>query len=100
MINQEAATLRRYLMEPICLKTISNWLTGSSEGNRSFIRGVAIDSRSVRPGDLFFAIRGERVDGHDYLPEVAAKGAVAAVVASDYGKSGVDLLRATPGAQT
>lgn len=43
-----------------------------------------MDSRLVQPGDLFFAIRGAKVDGHDYLEEVAKRGAVAAVVESDY----------------
>ncbi len=46
--------------------------------------GVSIDSRTLKPGDLFFAIRGPRRDGHDFIPEVLKKGAVGAVVASDY----------------
>lgn len=44
------------------------------------VRGFAIDSRVSGSGDLFFALRGERVDGHDFIDEVASKGAVAAVV--------------------
>jgi UDP-N-acetylmuramoyl-tripeptide--D-alanyl-D-alanine ligase len=40
----------------------------------------SIDSRTLQPGELFFAIRGERLDGHDYLEAALAKGAVAAVV--------------------
>lgn len=42
--------------------------------------GVSTDSRNVSVGNLFFALRGERFDAHDFLNEVAAKG-VAAVVA-------------------
>lgn len=42
--------------------------------------GISTDSRSVRAGELFVALRGERFDGHDYLDEVFKKGAVAAVV--------------------
>src|SRR5262249_53716879 len=42
--------------------------------------GLAIDSRSVRTGDLFIAIPGERVDGHEFTREVIDKGACAAVV--------------------
>jgi UDP-N-acetylmuramoyl-tripeptide--D-alanyl-D-alanine ligase len=30
------------------------------------ITGISIDSRSVSPGEAFFAIKGDRVDGHDY----------------------------------
>lgn len=41
------------------------------------LSGVAVDSRSVRPGDLFVAIRGARVDGHDYAREAASLGAAA-----------------------
>jgi UDP-N-acetylmuramoyl-tripeptide--D-alanyl-D-alanine ligase len=42
--------------------------------------GVSIDSRAIAPGQLFVALAGPRFDGHDYLNEVAGKGAVAALV--------------------
>ncbi|WP_025129459.1 UDP-N-acetylmuramoyl-tripeptide--D-alanyl-D-alanine ligase [Pseudomonas sp. PH1b] len=42
--------------------------------------GVSIDSRAIQGGQLFIALTGPRFDGHDYLNEVAAKGAVAALV--------------------
>jgi UDP-N-acetylmuramoyl-tripeptide--D-alanyl-D-alanine ligase len=45
-----------------------------------FIQGICTDSRQARTGDVFFAIRGERFDGHDFLNEVTAKGAGAVVV--------------------
>jgi UDP-N-acetylmuramoyl-tripeptide--D-alanyl-D-alanine ligase len=38
------------------------------------VSGVSTDSRTVTPGRLFVPLRGERFDGHDYLPEVFAKG--------------------------
>ena len=41
---------------------------------------VCTDSRQAKPGDLFFAIKGERFDGHDFLNEVATKGVAAVVV--------------------
>jgi UDP-N-acetylmuramoyl-tripeptide--D-alanyl-D-alanine ligase len=44
---------------------------------------AAIDSRLVAPGGLFVALRGERVDGHDYLAAAAANGARAALVRRD-----------------
>lgn len=44
------------------------------------VRGVAIDSRSVQPGDLFVALSGDRADGHAFLAEAAGRGAVAALV--------------------
>lgn len=49
-----------------------------------FIEHFHIDSRMVEPGGLFFAVKGERFDGHDFLGEVAQKGAVGAVVDQSY----------------
>ncbi|MEA1617483.1 UDP-N-acetylmuramoyl-tripeptide--D-alanyl-D-alanine ligase [Erythrobacter sp. T5W1-R] len=42
--------------------------------------GVEMDSRDVRPGDLFVALKGESMDGHRFLEAAFAKGAVAAIV--------------------
>ena len=42
--------------------------------------GYSIDSRTAAPGDLFFAVRGERLDGHDFVAAALERGAVAAVV--------------------
>ena len=42
--------------------------------------GVAIDSRRVRAGDLFVAIRGDRFDGHAFVGEAVSRGAVGLVV--------------------
>ncbi len=44
------------------------------------ITGVAIDSRAVKPGDLFVALVGENTDGHKYLAQAVEKGAVAVAV--------------------
>lgn len=41
---------------------------------------VVIDSRSVQPGDLFVAIRGDAHDGHDFVADALVRGAVAAIV--------------------
>lgn len=53
------------------------------------ISRVGIDSRATETGDLFIALRGVRFDGHDFLSQVKAAGAVAAVV--DRVVEGVDL---------
>ncbi len=60
-------------------------LLGVSASSSSQVSGYQIDSRSVCPGDLFFAVVGERHDGHDFLREVRAAGAVGAVVSKTYG---------------
>jgi UDP-N-acetylmuramoyl-tripeptide--D-alanyl-D-alanine ligase len=64
---------------------LSGTLIASSGGSRDtsagvFARGV-IDSREARSGDLFFALRGERADGHDFVRAAFAAGAAGAVVA-------------------
>lgn len=42
--------------------------------------GVSIDSRTLRPGELFFAVRGRRLDGHQFVREALERGAAGAVV--------------------
>ncbi len=42
--------------------------------------GYSIDSRTIQPGELFFAVKGEKMDGHDFVAQAIEKGAVAAVV--------------------
>jgi UDP-N-acetylmuramoyl-tripeptide--D-alanyl-D-alanine ligase len=44
------------------------------------VKNVCTDSRQAKPGDLFFAIRGEKFDGHDFLDEVAAKNVAVVVI--------------------
>src|ERR1700677_4868924 len=46
--------------------------------------GYSIDSRTLQPGDLFFAVRGEHLDGHDYVGAAFQNGAGAAVVEQRY----------------
>ncbi len=55
---------------------------GSFDGN-AVAQGYSIDSRTLAPGELFFAVRGERLDGHDYVEAALAKGALGAVVCRD-----------------
>jgi len=47
------------------------------------ITGVSIDSRTTKPGDCFFAIKGERFDGHDYIDRAFSKGAACAVISAN-----------------
>ncbi|MDE3135784.1 MAG: UDP-N-acetylmuramoyl-tripeptide--D-alanyl-D-alanine ligase [Acidobacteriota bacterium] len=47
---------------------------------RQIITGVSIDSRTIRPNELYFAIRGQRHDGHDFVRAALVAGAAAAVV--------------------
>ncbi|MBC2668277.1 UDP-N-acetylmuramoyl-tripeptide--D-alanyl-D-alanine ligase [Novosphingobium piscinae] len=54
--------------------------TGGTASGAFQVSGVEIDSRDVREGDLFFALKGESTDGHRFLEAAFAKGAAAAVV--------------------
>ncbi|OQZ03618.1 MAG: hypothetical protein B6D34_06765 [Candidatus Brocadia sp. UTAMX1] len=49
-------------------------------GKNERVKGVSIDSRTIRKGDLFFALKGERVDGHQFIVPAMNAGAVGAVV--------------------
>jgi UDP-N-acetylmuramoyl-tripeptide--D-alanyl-D-alanine ligase len=51
------------------------------------LAGVSTDTRTLGPGSLFVALRGEKFDAHDFLAEAAAKGAAAAVVAEAWASS-------------
>ena len=59
----------------------------------AMITGWSVDSRTVEPGDLFFALRGPVNDGHAHVAEVFAKGAVAAVVEETHRRRWDSLLR-------
>ncbi|MFY9432603.1 MAG: UDP-N-acetylmuramoyl-tripeptide--D-alanyl-D-alanine ligase [Thermacetogeniaceae bacterium] len=62
--------------------------------SRVEITGVSIDSRKVKPGDLFFAFSGEHVDGHDYIEDAFHRGAAAAVISRPvYCKQDKPLIR-------
>jgi UDP-N-acetylmuramoyl-tripeptide--D-alanyl-D-alanine ligase len=47
---------------------------------RREIAGVSIDSRTVKAGELFVALRGDRFDGHDFVPDAVRKGAWGALI--------------------
>ena len=49
---------------------------------------VVTDSRAVKPGDLFVALRGPRFDGHTFVPEVIARGAAGVVVEPGWERGG------------
>lgn len=70
-------------MKGFPLKRIAAHLNISSDSEIS-VSGFSIDSRKVQRGELFFALPGAKVDGHDYLKEVAQRGACGAVVSKKY----------------
>ena len=57
--------------------------SGSFDGEQ-VASGYSIDSRAIQPGDLFFAIRGDRFNGHDFVHAALKAGAIGAVAAAEY----------------
>jgi UDP-N-acetylmuramoyl-tripeptide--D-alanyl-D-alanine ligase len=65
----------------LTLEQVATWMGASgSYAYDAVATGYSIDSRTVQAGDLFFAVTGERLDGHEYVAAALARGAVAAVV--------------------
>ena len=63
------------------LEQIAAWLPSSrlvGDGTVAPLR-IHTDTRSLRAGDLFVALKGEHFDAHDFLPKARAEGAVAAI---------------------
>jgi UDP-N-acetylmuramoyl-tripeptide--D-alanyl-D-alanine ligase len=69
------------LREVISVKVLAG---DPSPSAKRRIRGISTDSRSIRRGDLFVALQGERFDGHQFVPAVLAKGAAGAIVHDAY----------------
>jgi UDP-N-acetylmuramoyl-tripeptide--D-alanyl-D-alanine ligase len=68
----------------IPLSRVAEFLQAKGEfDSQAVAQAYSIDSRHIQQGDLFFAVKGERLDGHDFVEEALAKGAVAAVVRRD-----------------
>lgn len=68
------------MLEALRLSALIAPLSAELVGDDVAFAAVSTDSRAIAPGQLFVALSGPRFDGHDYLAEVAAKGAVAALV--------------------
>jgi UDP-N-acetylmuramoyl-tripeptide--D-alanyl-D-alanine ligase len=65
----------------LSLNRVAEFTQGSGKFEAAAIaEGYSIDTRTLRPGELFFAIKGERLDGHDYVEAALQAGAVAAVI--------------------
>jgi len=68
----------------LTLSKIAEFLSATGAFPREEVaQGYSIDTRTIKTGELFFAVKGERLDGHDYVGAAVEKGAVAAVVQKD-----------------
>lgn len=68
------------MLKPLSFSELLTPLDARCVGDDCTFSGVSIDSRAITEGQLFVALTGPRFDGHDYLDQVAAKGAVGALV--------------------
>ena len=68
----------------LTLAKIAGFIEAQGDFSREeIVHGYSIDSRTITPGQLFFAVKGERLDGHDYVGAALEKGAAVAVVRHD-----------------
>jgi UDP-N-acetylmuramoyl-tripeptide--D-alanyl-D-alanine ligase len=68
----------------LALAKIAEFVTAAGDFPREEVaHGYSIDSRTVGAGELFFAVKGERLDGHDFVSAALERGAAAAVVRKD-----------------
>lgn len=80
------------------LQDITHWIgadlkAGKGDRLEQLATGYSIDTRTLVPGDLFFAVRGERYDAHDFVVTALERGARAAVIARSRAKDFLDLDR-------
>lgn len=85
-------------MEPLTIREVKEAVRGNFESapDTEEITAVSTDTRTLAPGSLFVALRGARVDGHDYIAEARQRGA-AAVVCRRGSASGVSICRIAVG---
>jgi UDP-N-acetylmuramoyl-tripeptide--D-alanyl-D-alanine ligase len=68
----------------LTLSKIAEFVSAEGEfAANEVAEAYSIDSRTVAPGQLFFAVKGDRLDGHDYVQQALENGAVGAVVRKD-----------------
>jgi UDP-N-acetylmuramoyl-tripeptide--D-alanyl-D-alanine ligase len=68
-------------MKSLDLQTLASFADGTLSGISSVpVSRVITDSRKVQPGDLFVALKGDKFDAHDFLPQVIAAGASALLI--------------------
>ena len=70
-------------MKPLDLNFICQALQLPMPSENGAVKRIVTDSRDIQRGDGFFALAGERVDAHDFVADVLAKGALAAVVSRE-----------------
>lgn len=82
--QQSSINNQTFFSMKLSLSKVAEFIRAAGDYPREKIaQGYSIDSRTIGLGELFFAVKGERLDGHDYVTSALERGAVAAVVRSD-----------------
>jgi UDP-N-acetylmuramoyl-tripeptide--D-alanyl-D-alanine ligase len=69
----------------LTLARVAEFLPAVGEfDGRARAEGYSIDSRTIQAGELFFAVKGERLDGHDFVEQALGRGAVGAVITKEH----------------
>jgi len=80
---EEIVTPIRGTWEGGMWKAEGRWQKGAPEKPQTVFTGLSTDSRKIRPGELFWALSGERYDGHDFALKAVERGAAGVVVQKD-----------------
>jgi UDP-N-acetylmuramoyl-tripeptide--D-alanyl-D-alanine ligase len=73
------------------LSRIAGFISSNGAFNDDAVaQGYSIDSRTIRPGELFFAVIGERLNGHDYVQQALSKGVAAVINKDEVGRFGAN----------
>lgn len=75
------------------LSTVTQLLQASSLAHDAEFFSISTDTRTLKKGDLFFAIEGEHFDGHQFISHALTKGAVAAIVSKSIEKTALPLIK-------
>ncbi len=67
-------------MRLLSLSQLATWCSARLEGDDRIVHAIGTDTRTLAPGSLYVALRGERFDGHDFCAAAAAAGALALLV--------------------
>ena len=67
-------------MKRLPLSLLAHWAGGQLHGEDTVVDAIGNDSRTMRPGSLYLALRGERFDGHDFAAAALDNGASALLV--------------------
>ncbi|GAX35300.1 UDP-N-acetylmuramoyl-tripeptide--D-alanyl-D-alanine ligase [Nodularia sp. NIES-3585] len=77
------------LLEVLCAQPINLSETALTQVSSA----IQTDTRMIKPGEVFLALRGDNFDGHDFVPSAIAQGAIAAIVDGDYDNPGLPVLQ-------